>query len=189
MSLKQRLAAFFFCVDCGGFTLTGWRCRICGRRLCFDCAGGYAMCSLYSPGFEMCEACKDEHLESIRANFPIGQSRVYDAKKQRTHGTLLTSSEISGRSLDWFTSQDTLNFLLSKFQSITSLYVTRLLNWSNNPSFHHGVKGSSTYTQPFQCLVSTQYFRLLHAYSPITLWLWSLYKAYMIDKCPSRNYN
>lgn len=65
------LRRMFVCVDCQHVTFTGWKCRECGKRLCFECAGGWFMDHGYSPGFETCQSCKDQQGERIRARFSL----------------------------------------------------------------------------------------------------------------------
>lgn len=119
MSLKQHLAAFFLCIDCRRFTLTGWSCRICGSRLCFECAGGYAMYRGYSPGFEMCEACKDDNDRAMRANFPIKKGVYgYSTAIQKRRCTEHTPLNLTGTSRR--------RFALIGFQQIGKAHIQSL---------------------------------------------------------------
>lgn len=85
---RQWLRRMFVCVDCGHITLSGWKCKDCGSRLCFECAGGMAMYSLHSPGFETCRTCKEiyaQHLHKLLAEGKIKlQFASWTPHKQET---------------------------------------------------------------------------------------------------------
>ena len=73
----------FVCVDCQHITFTGWKCRECSKRLCFGCTGGWFMDHGYSPGFEMCQSCKDVHAEQTKTCFPLRIKGVVSMKKEQ----------------------------------------------------------------------------------------------------------
>ena len=52
------------CIDCTHLC-TG-KCELCGKPLCFECAGGVFQLHGYSPGFQKCKACKDEIYQAVK---------------------------------------------------------------------------------------------------------------------------
>ena len=57
------------CVDCNHLC-TG-KCEVCGKPLCFECAGGIFQLHGYSPGFGKCNACEDEMDRQVKSAFPL----------------------------------------------------------------------------------------------------------------------
>lgn len=166
MGLKQRLDAFSFCVDCRKFTLTGWRCWKCHRRLCFACAGGWAMSYGYSPGFETCQSCKDEYAKAMDARLVTYMETYQPRNKKRrcTSHTPLTSTEHSSRLF----MQKPIYLALSELKSRSSLQKIWRFDWRKFATSYQAVKRFSAYLQPFSSIFRAQYF-IFHC--QVSLWV------------------
>lgn len=147
MNLKQRLTAFFTCIDCHGFTLTGWSCWKCDRRLCFGCAGGWARYYGWSPGFGTCESCKSEYTKAYEREFPLN-------KKRRTFRTPLNPTEYSRRLF----MQEPIYLAFSELKPWPSLQKIRRFYRGDLTACYEAVQRFSANLQFCRCLLRAQYF-------------------------------